>query len=1004
MELSALMNNPTESNRGWVDLTPLDRVKDATSFLDALQTLYRTHGIGEGLPFSEIEAYWRDESALSEAWLDELGRSLRCERPQGAFGSAAPRGVANRTHRILLDGLDPSQWFRVADQCLYLMSPLQVPEDLVHWGMFTYTSSSEVFEIGLWRAGLVAGLLPLAASLAEGDSGWQDLHAWMAEAGSDPGHLHRLLTKFSMAVWRESDDYCAVLSAHHTLLVLMRLLLRGQGPDWEGWHKCVMPSTQLLSKREATPVDLADHRALQRNQAMPIFRAALSAPDFVERMVQQVDHSRITGLMTELGLSFLLADHPERFQALLDKLDKNVLQAFNPSDELAEVAPDLLFYQVRRRYEQTGWLTFHKFAIPEAVAWYREKLPKIQRNHDRKACIDWLVQRLPQADFVLMLDQFCNRDIHLPNDVLDAIDDIEALQRFLACSNYTLSGKAARRLRQLALPERADRQENEYKYEPDPKLWPVLIEQSKRYPDLFISQTLDAYYLNPQELARWALLWESTTNADSRQHFVEMLFHACKKIERVKGVDVLAFAEDLYRENPTPFQASVDELYEDSLDGYIYAISDRESPLWVLIPKMAARYLSQSTWLSGPIDALNPVPVQKAMASYPEGFTVLEEKAKAKLLPFFNDPAVIACGPALCEMLGKATKILYQPGVRLIARSRLEVLRESGLLELSGKKARKLLLTGLALNTDPDVAPLLRQLIDDKADDDFSRGLALDNLEARGESVAGLDDWLDLTVERLQGLAAEEKIPAAVSKLWNADLAESLRDLGEPGGLYLLSLINSGDGERLPRKARQILQLIPAGRRGDFALLGVNQWIAENGSDKLNVLLTPLFEYGDERVANDLVKACKAWKKKRKTKSSAAIQLLCRLPGNYGVAQAHALWESQQFSESIMNNAQQALTEAAERAGMSFQAFVEQLVPDFGLDREGLVLDVGPYSYQVKIKPDLSLAVTGPNGKTTKSFPKAKADEDPDSAAWRRTSSRACVRTSSRCSSSRVNG
>jgi hypothetical protein len=127
-----------------------------------------------------------------------------------------------------------------------------------------------------------------------------------------------------------------------------------------------------------------------------------------------------------------------------------------------------------------------------------------------------------------------------------------------------------------------------------------------------------------------------------------------------------------------------------------------------------------------------------------------------------------------------------------------------------------------------------------------------------------------------------------------------------------------------------------------------------------------------------LVKACKTWKKTRKPKSSAAIRLLCRLPGNYGIAQTHALWESRQFSDSIMDTAKLALTEAAEWEGMSLEEFIEQLVPDFGLKPEGLVLDVGPYSYQVKIKPDLSLMVIGPNGKTTKSFPKAKAEEDPD--------------------------
>jgi hypothetical protein len=971
------MTSLAESNLCLVEETLLQDVTDRATFLETLKTSYQMQGIGEGLSFVEVEAYWQNGTALSDAWLDALARSIRCERPQGGL-EWPQNNKLNSIKSALLEGLDPSEWFAVAERTIYLLSPLLAPERLVSWVTYNKDCSSKKIKSGVWCASFVEGLMPLAQALAKGEGAWQAVSSWMAEAGADTGVLLHLLEKTPTEKWRAQDDYSRRLSEQFTLLVLMRLLLRVQAPDDASWGKWLFPVSGLMSGYGEYPVDNADHRAWQRTLVAPILRAALTASDFVPQICEKLSRNEFSNLINDLGLGIQLAQQPEQYQALLEAVNENQLWIFRPSNELAETAPDLLFHHVRRFFERLGKMAFPKFSTPEALVWYQERLADIQDEEVLVNCVDWLIQRLSPADGVVMLEQFCNQRVPLSYRVLKEVEDVDALVRFLGCTNTYLNENAASRLARLAIQERQACQSNDYQYEPKAELWPLLIEQSKRYPDLFAEATLSTYRLHPQELERWELLWHSTSNAASRMNIAETLFDACKRDERVEGVDPLAMAERLYQDDPKPFLAFIDDQHEGYLDTYITAISDRETTLWELIPKMASLYLMQSTWISGSIEALDPVPVQKALTRYPESYTELEEKAKLKLIPFFNDKVLIACGGTLSELFAKASKALYQPAIELITRSTPDALRESGLLELSGKKARKLMLTGLALNETEDAGPILRELIDDKAHDDFSRGLMLDNLEARGESVVELDDWSDLTIEQVQGLAAKKKIPAAVTKLWNADLAACLSDLGEPGGLYLLSLISGGNGEQLPRKARQILELIPAGRRGDFALLGINQWIAENGSDKLKALLPPLFEYGDERVANELVKACKAWKKTRKQKSSTAIRLLCRIPGNYGIAQAHALWESRQFSESIMNNARLALSKTAAQAGMSFQEFIEQLVPDFGLKPEGLVLDVGPYSYQVKIKPDLSLMVVGPNGKTTKSFPKAKADEDPD--------------------------
>jgi hypothetical protein len=954
----------------------LKKTENSATFLEAIGRDYQMCGIGEGLSFAEVEAYWHQGTPLSDAWLDALGGAICFEHTPRPLGYVE-QGQLATNKRTLLEGLEPSEWFGVAEKCLYLLSPLQLPEHLVAWCSFTHESASKKIEPGVWSRHFVEGLLPLSESLAKGEDGWQGLHDWMKAADADPGLFNRFLLKVPMDQWGAGDDYSAALSAHFTLLVLMRLLLGAKGPEGVNWSDGLMPVTNLLSGLREAPVHYDDHKALERNHAAPILKAALDSTEIIDVLCHQVEGRYFQGLMINLGMSLLLAQQPELYRALVEGLEHDRLQYFWPDNGLAESAPDLLLYHVRRRYERTGYLGFSEIATPDAVAWYRARLPELQEQGKINECVEWLVQRLPQAETLTMLEGFCEQDSNFTYKALEGIDGSDSLLRFLACQNKVLRKSAASRLKALALIKREHRQDNEDWFEPDPNVWPVLIEQSKRYPDLFIAD-LSTLELNPQELERWVLLWRSTTAADSRMKLVDVLMEACCDERRRITVDPWGLTEALFQEAPETFDDFVDEMYESYLDDYIAAISKRETPLGALIPKMAARYLAQSTWISGPVDALDPAPVQQALVSYPEHYAELEDKAKVKLLPLFNDQTVIACGASLAELFAKANKALYQPAIELITRTAPDALGQSGLLELSGKKARKLMLTGLALHEAEDAVPMLRQLVDDKAHDDFSRGLMLDNLEARGESVAGLDDGSDLTLEKVQALAAKQKIPAAVNKLWNADLAESLSDLGEPGGLYLLSLINAGDGERLPRKARQVLELIPAGRRADFSFLGVSQWIAENGSDKLKALLPPLFEYGDERVANALVKACKTWKKTRKPKSSAAIRLLCRLPGNYGIAQTHALWESRQFSESIMDTAKLALTEAAEREGMSLEEFIEQLVPDFGLKPEGLVLDVGPYSYQVKIKPDLSLMVIGPNGKITKSFPKAKAEEDPD--------------------------
>ena len=57
----------------------------------------------------------------------------------------------------------------------------------------------------------------------------------------------------------------------------------------------------------------------------------------------------------------------------------------------------------------------------------------------------------------------------------------------------------------------------------------------------------------------------------------------------------------------------------------------------------------------------------------------------------------------------------------------------------------------------------------------------------------------------------------------------------------------------------------------------------------------------------------------------------------------------------------------------------DQLLPDFGMSSDGLLLDVGARGYHINLGQDLNILVTNTEtGRVTKSLPKAKSDEDPE--------------------------
>ncbi len=761
------------------------------------------------------------------------------------------------------------------------------------------------------------------------------------------------------------------------LLILMReQLQRDQVPE-EVWIDLLECYRTTIAKGNLYPGDNGKS-LLFFNYMLPMLRVLAGHRRLTEALTDQSDSqnkriasSRVYVLFTQLGLGLLLAEPLERFSQLLEALPTLSLLRMCWPQGFAERYPAAGLFQEQLIFERCQVLD-PKLETPEALAWYRQIIDQVPGNSDGfEEGMALLAKHASEKELDELIRAFflSGGDRRLPSVLVERVSDVAHLSDYLGAIHNDLPRMAACRLFDLA-SVRADSQPAVYLK--DPHNWAVLLTACERYPGPFIQMTLDAAFLPRDSLERWALLWHSAENDQQRLGIVQACFTLLAREQ--PQIEALELAERLFADNQQPFRLYVEEQDPLLFDKQIAALGQHDSPLLALVAEMAVRYLQADTYeLKQPL-AMGTL--CRALAAFPQSFSALEERDQIRLLALFDDTALLACAEELGQLFGSRSKAVRDPAVALIARSSPQAIERSGLLG-GAPLARLHVLTGMGLAQHPDMAALVALHFKDAAHNDYSRGLSLDALERAGYAMQGLDPWAGLSLPALQAQAQGQKIPVAIDRLWNDEFATTLAPLGEALGRYLLFILSTS-GELLPRRARQILAFLPAARCSDFVLLNLTHWIAENGSETLHWLLFLLPEHGDERAANALVKAAKDWRKTRKRKTNAAIRLLCSLPGTYGLAQVREMWESGKFSNWINQMTQQALGEAAERQGLGLAAFLEQLVPDFGMQRDGLKLDVGPYSYTVRIRPDLSLAVLDEKGKASKSLPKAKVGEDPD--------------------------
>ncbi|PAU51822.1 DUF4132 domain-containing protein [Pseudomonas indica] len=947
---------------------------DDASFLALLEQTYAKMSIGTGLDFAQVGRYWRGEAELPRPWRQAIARSACLDSSSGHFPYLYP----SQTLAWTLAELPPERWLARGERTVVLLAPFIVAGNISSWLLpsdaLRHARSGSHPEVQALRLSFESW----AKGLAEGRDGWDGVRDWLRAAGADPASLAAALAEPDRH-WHAGR--MQALSELYVMLLLAReQLQRDAVPDdiWIDLLSCV---------RKAMADSHGSYLEVRQQYVLPLLRVLAASPRLKELLYDPGDGSfswPVRELFSNLGLAFLLAEPLDAFRRLLDGAPS--LRSFDAPEGFGERFPEAALLLEQLKLERCGELD-PGLETPEALAWYRQILGRLPRDRSFESCLRIIAKHSTEAELnALVRAHLMTEDHrHLPYDLLHGMVHVGHLTDYLESANSTLRDRAAYRLLELATVRvgtgnQDDDDEDAGACERHPENWAVLMEAGKRHPELFIEETLSADKLvaGRDSLERWALLWQDATSSAKHRKTIVSAFFDALCMEGCPHAELLAFGERMLADDGFPFELYMEDAYTSEFERIVPALAKSETPLLALVPEMAARYMMEPTFsMTGRYAAPLPAaPVCRALAAFPERYEALEEKGKIKLLPLFDSAALAACGASLAKVFAGTSKGLRDPAVALVARCSPESIERSGLLD-APPKAKKLVLTGMGLSPDPAMGPLIAKHFKDKAHDDYTRDLALDALERAGHPLEGLDPWAGMDLAALQAEAAAQKIPAAIDKLWNDELATLLAPLGEALGRYLLAILSEA-GDVLPRRARQILSFLPAGRRSDFALLGVNQWIAENGTDKLAWLLLALPEYGDERIANALVKATQDWKKTRKPKASEAIRLMCRLPGNFGVAQARELWESGKFSESITHNAKMALTEAAERQSMSLEEFLEQLVPDFGLTAEGLVLNVGPYAYTVRIRPDLSLVVIDAKGKAGKSLPKAKADEDPD--------------------------
>ncbi len=285
---------------------------------------------------------------------------------------------------------------------------------------------------------------------------------------------------------------------------------------------------------------------------------------------------------------------------------------------------------------------------------------------------------------------------------------------------------------------------------------------------------------------------------------------------------------------------------------------------------------------------------------------------------------------------------------------------------------------------------LLQRMSANKKYSTEQRGQIHQLIAKQGGQVDSSNSVKEKTPETLAELleqAAKEKFrkKKLYNDLWDEQYTEQLKPLNEAAVRWLLSLLADMGKEKttLPLLAQRLLAHVSDRGQKEFAKTLLEHWLANNATISHIWLIPVLGQLGSNELIEPLFHAVNNWRKGTdQNKGVRCLTVLGLLDNNHALSCVYDVYSKKGYGYSLYAEANTILSCAAKSRNIARADLYDQLLPDFGLSAEGLLLDAGVRSYRLNIGQDLNLKITNlDSGRITKTLPKAKKDEDPKKRA-----------------------
>ncbi len=217
-----------------------------------------------------------------------------------------------------------------------------------------------------------------------------------------------------------------------------------------------------------------------------------------------------------------------------------------------------------------------------------------------------------------------------------------------------------------------------------------------------------------------------------------------------------------------------------------------------------------------------------------------------------------------------------------------------------------------------------------------------------------------------------------LQRLWRSDI-EAL--WGEQPELlqYGLILLAQNEWGGIPRLTRLCFSKLSPEQRKVVATKVIESWAKGEGHKSDFWVLDLLTEYSDENTIPMLQKLVVDWHKKYRLRAAQVVTALGAMDTTLALNACDEFYKKSKYSWDVREAARDALIVAAKRRGIPLAELYDELVPTFGLSKDGLNLNTGTRDFTVHLQANLDLTVTdNTTGKLYKSLPKTTKDEDPE--------------------------